>query len=110
MNRFLLSFVLMNDKEDKNISIILLACLQSGIEEVINETFYLKIKFKNGITASLWNCCKFYAWLSRGSFVDDSNKTIFEYDNARPSRNVMWRLYKAIRKYWKDKFGSYEQN
>lgn len=104
MNRFLLSFVIMNDKEDKDLSTVLWACLYSGIEDITIETYYMKIKFKNEVTARLWNGNKFYAWLSQGSFVDKSGKTIYEYDNARPSRDVMWMLYKAIRKYWHDKY------
>lgn len=111
MNRFLLSFVFMNDSKDMYVNDILSACLESGIEEIASciDSYYINIKFKNGVTARLWNRNKFYGWLSQGSFVDIANKTIYEYDNARPSRNVMWMLYKAIRKYWKDKFREYEQ-
>lgn len=108
MNRFLLSFVHMVDKEEKDVSVILWVCLQSGIEEIINDNYYLYIKFKNGVTARLWNRNKFYAWLSEGAFVDESNNTIYEYDNARPSRDVMWMMYKAIRNYWKNKFGLFK--
>lgn len=108
MNRFLLSFVLMNDKEDKDVSVILWVCLQSGIEEIIRDNRHLIIKFKNGVTARLWNVNKYYAWLSAGSFVDGSNKTFYEYDNARPSRDVMWMMYKAIRNYWKNKFSLFK--
>lgn len=104
MNRFLLSFVIMNDKEEKDLSTLLYVCLQSGIEEIISDSHYLRIKFKNGVTARLWNKNKFYAWLSEGSFIDNNNKTIYEYDNARPSRDVMWMLYKAIRNYWHIKY------
>lgn len=65
--------------------------LDVGIEHIDwGDDYYLTLKFKNGIEASIWNRMESKAWCCRG--------TIWEYrwNQMMPTRKVLRKLYRAI--------------
>lgn len=59
---------------------------------------FIKIEFKNGIEATLWNANKHYAWLSEGTIVlPNGMAKDYKYSGAMPSRSTMFRLRRSIK-------------
>lgn len=84
----------MNYPIDRRLNALLKHKLSKGIKKITSEWYYINIQFNDNTVAHMWNSNRYYAWLSRGYIGD------FHWDSARPTRMVMWKLKRAIDKYY----------
>lgn len=84
----------MNYPVDKILNRILKHKLNAGIKKITSDDYYIYIQFNDNTNACMWNVNKYYSWLSKGSIVG------YTWDGCRPTRRTMWRLNKAINKYY----------
>ena len=97
MNR--ISFTMMNHKHDPVISALLSDCMDSGIAAVeTNGKYSINVTFKDGSKLNAWNANRYYAWLSQG-WIEQPNESKYQWEEARPSRDVMARLYNMLKNY-----------
>lgn len=89
-----LFFTMFNYSVDPILDEILNRCLDSGIESVKTDMYFMYIKFNNGIDSKLWNVNKYHAWISEG-FIGD-----YRFSNIRPKRKTMKRLDKELINYF----------
>jgi len=87
-------------KHDRTISFLISKYLDSGIESVNSGDFWLTLKFKNGSTLVTWNANKYYAWLKRGELYNPRG-LVYQWQSARPSPKVMYKLKSAIEAFFK---------
>lgn len=95
MNRF--SFTMMLYKHDPVISALLSGCMDSGISAVkTNSKYSIIVTFKDGSELYAWNSNRYYGWLSEGR-ISQPDKSMYQWEEARPSREVMARLYNMLK-------------
>lgn len=89
----------LNDKVDKELDNKISYYLKHFTVKLIQrDEFYIYITFKeNLVTLKLWNRNKYYAWCTDGCFLDSPNE--YEWNNKRPKRSTMWKLYKLLKNY-----------
>ena len=88
-----------NSKMDMKLNSILEEHLKSGIKTYKEDTFISTIQFNDGYSYHFWDANKYYAWLCRGKFLNINDDIIYNYENKRPSLDVMLNFKNSIDDY-----------
>ena len=98
MNKF--SFTTMLYRVDYLLDMLLNRAMNSGVEQIkyTLRDFEIEINFYDGSRLIAWNKNRYYAWLSCGSFFyPKQTGGGYNWNNERPTRATMARLYKIIK-------------
>ena len=94
--RLLLKTLIFNETKDNFYDKLLLKCLESGIDEILEyEENNVEVLFNNGAKFVFWNSSKYYAWLDEGLFTFPNQKKI-HFKHSRPSAKAMYLLEKQL--------------
>lgn len=94
--RLLLRTLIFNEAKDNFYDKLLLKCLESGVDEILEyEKYNVEVVFYNGIKFRFWNSNKYYAWLTEGCFTM-VNKHLIHFKDSRPSAKAMYLLEKQL--------------
>jgi hypothetical protein len=88
---------MMNDSVDVILDSMLKRAIKSGLKSLSSiSEYYLVIEFNDGTKATMWNANRYCAWLSKGNIEKDDKN--YQWNNARPSRSTMAKLYDLFQK------------
>lgn len=86
-------------KHDPAISALLSDCMDSGISAIkTNGRYRINVTFKDGSELNAWNANRYYAWLNEG-YISQPDESKYQWEEARPSREVMALLYNMLKNY-----------
>lgn len=68
---------------------------------LFGSSYYVDIEFKDGTRLHAWNVNRWYNWMNCGN-VKFSNVEKLEWENCRPSHEILYKYHQVIKKYEKE--------